>query len=224
MFLFEKNGKLNLDFKTGVVQETADMVIQQVDSTTIQPSTKLTQVVLDGTTILGDAVWNKTNALKNDLSLNTEYFEYFGNWRNLSGTDTHAEAFITGDTASFRFNGTGLRVYADLNVQNIEGVLKTCNNNNVLISIDGSDFVQMDMLRDYHIVGDELVYEVLDLAKGTHTATIKLGTSDPSVALGNSFYLAGVSVCDGNVLKVGTWTDYDTIYMGLYGSKEHDVF
>lgn len=213
MFLYEKNQKLNLNLDNVGNQVNNDVVIQQIDSNTPLP-VKLTQVVLDGTTILGDASWNRTNAVNNDFSLNSEYFEYFGNWRNLSGTDTHAEAFITGDTASFRFNGTGLRIYAELNVQNIEGVWKTYNNNNVMISIDGGDFVQMNMLRDYHIVGDELIYEALDLAKGTHTAIIKLGEHDPSIAFGNSFYLAGVSVCNGNVLKVGTWTDCNTIYMG----------
>ena len=154
-----------------------------------------------------------------DGAANEEYFKFESSvgWRN-NITPGYQESFVPGDSATFKFNGTGLQVYAQANVQDLfnadgsfnasgDGTLDILTNNNVYISIDGGAKQQLESYITSVTPGSEaVVYEVTGLSAGDHTAVITTEQyTSPSVT--NSFYLKGIKVYNGTATVLSNWTD-----------------
>ncbi len=154
--------------------------------------------VLDGTM----KKWVNYKAVKNG-AVNTGHFDFVGGW-DLSLGNAGVATSLQDSTASFKFNGTGVRVYAEINNQDSDengSVDQWHNNNEVYISIDGKEPVKMNMTSETHLIDTAaLVYEVVDLPEGEHTAVITNKMQTEPVTSGY-FALDSVSIAEGYMIE-----------------------
>ncbi len=167
------------------------------------------------TTQWGEMVYADVNS-----AANTDYFSFksTAGWRNTNAAVGYQEAYTPGDSVSFGFNGRGVQIYAQVNVQDLfdaqgnyiasgDGTVDILTNNNVYISIDGAPKQQLSLNNSSVTPGtDTVVYEVTGLADSYHDAVITVEQyTSPSVT--NSFYFKGIKVANGEAVKQPQWSE-----------------
>ncbi len=156
--------------------------------------------------------WSVYKVLNSSQNPDTEKFDFSVNWRVLNPSDVWTgnsyECWLNGEKVSFKFNGTGLKVNAFVNTQDVtgDGVLDSCVNNDVKISIDGGEAMPLNMVAETHTIAHQDVFEITGLTAGDHTAVITCGQYS-APAISNSFYLNSVSVENGSVQPVVSWDE-----------------
>ena len=168
-----------------------------------------------------EPVWGEKCLTDVDGQANTEFFEFSQNWRNNIDPGKQ-ECWLPGETARFGFRGTGLRVYASVNTQEIGGVLTSLVNDRVTIRIDGGEEQLLRTAPGEYAVdiwGNTAVFEVTGLTQGYHEAVITCGTSTTQFT---SFYFWSTQVADGAMVPRPVWGE--VVRADLDGAANSSVF
>mgnify|MGYP004458182243 FL=1 len=165
-------------------------------------------VQISGGTMLPCPSWGEVVRADLDGEANSSVFTFSEYWRN-SIVPGAQECWLNGQNVRFSFKGTGLRVLAQINTQDVtgDGVLDSCVNNNVTISIDGGEPQLLSLVASSRLYQeDAIVYQILGLTDEAHEAVITCGDYT-APAISNSFYFYGVQIADGALLAQASWSE-----------------